>query len=107
MIINELEHFEGFSMLLSIGAMLKSSSIKRIQERIDAIHLEDTDDEEAESDLPRISILEECSAFINQDNRPTLKLKLYDKEDNIFVLNILYIAERHKIQTELEVSTTS
>lgn len=107
MMIKELEHFEGFSLLLPIASMLKISSVKRIQDRIDAIHLDDDDDEDAESDLPRISKMEECTAFINQDNRPVLKLYLYDLDDNPFVLNIIYIAERHKIETEIEAPLAS
>ena len=67
----------------------------------------DDDDEDAESDLPRISKMEECTAFINQDNRPVLKLDLYDLDDNPFVLNIIYIAERHKIETEIEAPLAS
>ena len=101
MVITELEHFEGFSLLLNIGAMLKLSNIKMIQKRIDDIH---TDDEEEDliSDLPRISSVENCSAFLNDDNRPTLKVEFLDTSNKAFTLYIIYIAENHKFDTVIE-----
>lgn len=106
MITNQLEHFEGFALLFPIAAMLKISTLKRVQDRLDAIHLDD-DDEEAVSDLPRISKLEDVSAFLNSEDRPALRVDLFDVDDNPFVLHIIYVEEGHRIETELEAPVAS
>lgn len=104
--INQLEQFEGLSILCPIASTMETSNLKRVQAKANALYLDDEDEDE-DSGLPKIASHVGSRIYLNQEQRPELQIDLMDDNGMPFSLYVTYISERHTLDSYLEAPSAS